>query len=171
MNLTIIIPILNNKELIRNINKQKKEKDEVITMRITSNNVLGVMQNNIKNAKYDNILLINPRDNEILKSYLVNGFRLKGTVANNLNKKYQITHGSSIKFNRNEVHLQNDTKLNNIFDFIDFIHKYSKAETIGIFPLNVETEKDVIMKQNKNFGTRQLTKNKPKILFICDVKG
>lgn len=169
MNLTIIIPTLNNKEIIRAMKKNRDDYDQVIPLKVTSHNVLSVMKANIEDAQHNNILIINPRDSKVLKKNFIDGFRGSGTIVTNLNKNEKPTHGSSIKFNRHELILTNDVVFKNIFDFIQYIYKDCNQEMKKYDNTVKETVKmkEPVIKNSKDSPFTI----KPKILFVCDVKG
>ena len=167
MNLTIIVPVLNNKEIIRNINSQVYDGDEVITLRLTSKNVIAVMNTVIENSINDDILIVNPRDNNSTKSNFLNEFRYYGTQVNNLNKKNKVSHGTSIKFNKILTTLPFTKNVLNILDYISEIYNFSENESSTTFISDTPNFLEERLMLN---GVGEL-KSRPKILFVCDVKG
>lgn len=118
MNLTIILPNISNKELIIKLNKEKRIEDELICFKNSSTIFNKLLNNEIYTANYDNILLLNYVDHNILyNKNILDMFRTENTVITNLKENNKISKISSIKFNRKNIKLP-DEEIRNLIDYI-----------------------------------------------------
>jgi hypothetical protein len=166
-NLTIIYPNVSNRAIIKKITEILDENDELITFKSNSSTLKDDLNKYIKNAVFDDVLIISIKDTTIFDA--IEKFRRDGLIYNNPqnNNKKVVSSKTSIKINRNETSLP-QTKVNNVKKYIQELYDNSEMKQ-EISTKEKEARKQIISKKKLSNSIRD--SNKPKILFISDVKG
>lgn len=157
MNLTVIFPNISNKTIIKTLSKNLDDNDEIITFKQNPKTLVNDLNYYISNSKYDDILILNPKESSISKNIkMVENFRVEGYFCSNLTKLNKISPSSSIKFNKNCVRLPDQS--NKIINLKQYITVLNQSVSEHFQP-------------EKKTPSRIKLSYKPKILFVSDVKG
>lgn len=166
------------------IQGELEEGDEFISFRPKSATFCKEMNDYIKNAKNNQILIINPRDTSFSnKTDFIDKFRDDGSLLNfatQSNGEDIIAPNSSYKFNKEKTKLPNDDrKLRNVKEYCRFIdksfHKTRKVRIRRKVRSRMVTGQKVSPPPISPSDVKKLTVNKdsgkPKVLIVCDVEG
>ena len=130
MNFTVIYPNISNRTIINELKSELNYEDELITFKSNSSTIVKELNEKISNSKYDNILIINPRDTSFSKyTDFLHKFRNNGFIINNFitkNGSKYIGSKTSCKFDKNEITTPINGNVKNVKEFIEYMFNNSK---------------------------------------------
>lgn len=142
--------------------------DEITRLKITSRTVKDVLDKAVENAKYDDILVVNPKNIKIQTSNAhIDRFRDDKVIFTEM-KDNAVSSISSVKFNKKYFRMGDNTDIKNVYEYI-----MDLANNISNEPIQTKIEPAQSNQKSTKYKKKTPpSPNKlPKILFICDVKG